>query len=59
MGSPGEGQATYVVIALLTFQSLDALQKAIASNGAEIFADIPKFTDVQPIVQINEAVPIP
>ncbi|MGK7871375.1 EthD family reductase [Falsiroseomonas sp. E2-1-a20] len=58
-GSPGDGPATYGIIALLTFESAGALQKAVASHGAEIFADIPKFTNVQPVVQINESLPSP
>ena len=48
------GQAPYRVITLLTFGSLDEFRSAAKAHGAEIFADIPKFTDVQPVVQINE-----
>lgn len=55
LGTPDGKAAPYQVIALLTFSSADALQKAVAAYGAEIFSDIPNFTDVQPIVQVNEA----
>ncbi len=48
------GQAPYRVIALLTFGSMDEFRSAVKAHGAEIFADIPKFTDVKPVVQINE-----
>jgi hypothetical protein len=41
-------------MALLTFRSITDFQAAGKAHGREIFADIPKFTSVQPIVQINE-----
>lgn len=52
-GTPGGSPPPYRVIALLTFTSPDALQKAIGAHGQEIFADIPAFTDVTPVVQVN------
>jgi hypothetical protein len=42
-------------MALLTFGSMQEFQNAAQSHGPEIFADIPRFTNVQPVVQINEA----
>ena len=54
MGTPAGGAAPYRVIALLSFDSAEALQRAVAAHGAEIFADIPNFTEVQPVVQVNE-----
>jgi len=39
---------------LLTFASERDFEGAVAKHGQEIFADIPKFTNVQPIIQINE-----
>lgn len=53
VGTPDGGAAPYRVIALLTFDSAEALQAAVAKHGAEVFADIARFTDVQPIVQVN------
>lgn len=47
-------EAPYQVIALLTFRSQQDFQKAVQAYGQEIFADIPKFTSVKPVVQINE-----
>ena len=52
---PDGGPATYRVIALLTFESAEALQKAGAAHGKEIFGDIPNFTDAKPVMQVNEA----
>jgi uncharacterized protein (TIGR02118 family) len=55
IGTPSGAPPTYQVMALLTFKSLQDFQKAAAKHGEEIFADIPKFTNVQPVVQFNEA----
>ena len=49
-GSP----ATYACVASLTFASLEGLQQALAAHGAEIMADIPNYTDIEPILQISE-----
>jgi uncharacterized protein (TIGR02118 family) len=46
--------ANYQMMALLTFESLDAFKAAGKAHGAEIFADIPNFTNAQAVVQINE-----
>lgn len=53
-GSPSGGPAGYHIIALLDFESMDAFKAAAAASGAEVFADIPKFTDVQPTIQFND-----
>jgi uncharacterized protein (TIGR02118 family) len=45
--------ALYMVIGCLMFQSIDDLQNGFATHGAEIMGDVPNFTNVQPIVQIN------
>lgn len=37
------------------FSSLQHLQDALAKHGAEIIADISKYTNVQPIIQISES----
>ena len=52
-GTPDGGTAPFQVMALLTFESIDAFKKAVAAHGEEIFADIPNFTAAQAQVQIN------
>jgi uncharacterized protein (TIGR02118 family) len=47
-------KAPYLAIAHLAFNSVDELQQALFKHGQEILADIPKYTKVQPIMQINE-----
>jgi uncharacterized protein (TIGR02118 family) len=44
----------YEVIAYLSFPSIDHLQRALAKSGSEILGDIPNFTNVQPLIQLNE-----
>ncbi|MGC5779011.1 EthD family reductase [Methylobacterium sp. NFXW15] len=52
--TPDGGQAPFQVMALLKFESADAFATAAAAHGAEIFADIPNFTEAQAQVQLNE-----
>ncbi len=48
------GSPAFAVIAQLTFESLGHLQHALQTHGAEIMGDIPNFTNVQPLLQINQ-----
>src|SRR3569833_428156 len=52
--TPDGSTPRYRVIAMLSFSSLEDFGKAAGAHGAEIFGDIPKFTDVTPVVQIIE-----
>jgi uncharacterized protein (TIGR02118 family) len=56
LASPGGGEPGYEVITLLTFLSSEAFEAALASSGSEVLGDVPNFTNVQPLVQINEPV---
>ena len=48
--------APYQIIAEMTFDSMDSLQKAQGAHGAEIGGDVANFTDVTPVMQIGETV---
>ncbi len=52
-GDPGSA-APYIAIGHLTFDSVEAFQKAFTPHAKEIMADIPNYTNVQPIIQIAE-----
>ncbi len=54
VSDPAGGKAPYLAIAYLKFDSVDALQKALAKHGAEIMADVPNYTKIEPIMQVNE-----
>lgn len=49
-GSP----ATYVAMGHLLFDSVEAFQSAFAPHAEAIAADIPNYTDIQPVFQISE-----
>lgn len=56
-GMPGpDGAAPSRIIALLSFESIEAFQKAAEAHGPELFGDVPNFTDGKPVVQISELV---
>ncbi len=52
-GQPGT-PPTYVCMGNLMFESVDAFQKAFAPHAAEIMADIPNYTKIQPVIQVSE-----
>lgn len=43
----------FALIATLVFSSQQAMNAALAAHGAEILGDIPNYTDVQPLMQVN------
>ncbi len=49
---PGE-PAPYAAIGYLLFEKMEDLQNGLATHGAEIMADIPNLTNVQPQIQIG------
>jgi uncharacterized protein (TIGR02118 family) len=49
-GSP----AAFVCVATIPIDSVAAFQAVLAQHGAEIFADIPNYTNIEPIVQFDE-----
>lgn len=51
----GGGPAPYVAIAHMVFDSPEAFQAAQQSAGPAL-ADIPNFTNVQPVLQVSEIV---
>jgi uncharacterized protein (TIGR02118 family) len=52
-GLPGT-DAEFLIQAFLTFESVEAFERAMASEGAEILADIPNYTSIQPRIQVNK-----
>lgn len=52
-GAPDTPPA-YALIARLNFATIDDLQAALGTHGAELIADIPNFTDAQPVMQISQ-----
>jgi uncharacterized protein (TIGR02118 family) len=52
-GAPGMPM-TYVAMGHLLFDSVEGFQAAFMAHAPEILADLPNYTNVQPIVQISE-----
>jgi uncharacterized protein (TIGR02118 family) len=52
-GQPG-APAPYVALGHLLFESLDAFQAAFAQHSGAILADIPNYTNTQPMLQISQ-----
>jgi uncharacterized protein (TIGR02118 family) len=52
-GDPGSN-APYIAIGHLTFDSVEAFQKAFGPHAAEIMADVPNYTNTRPTIQISE-----
>ena len=52
-GAPGQA-APYVAVGTLLVTSVEAFGAAMAQHGAEVMADIPNYTDAQPVIQISE-----
>jgi uncharacterized protein (TIGR02118 family) len=50
---PGSKPA-FVVMAHLLFDSVDAFQKAFGPHADVIMEDVPNYTNIQPILQLNE-----
>ena len=56
-GAPGS-PAPYLAVGYLIFDSLETFQNGIAAHGPELMADIPKYTNAQPVIQIGEVKPV-
>jgi uncharacterized protein (TIGR02118 family) len=52
-GMPGS-PAPYLAIGQLQFDSVEAFQTGFQPHAQKIMADIPNYTNVQPVIQISE-----
>ena len=52
-GTPGS-QPTYSAIGYLLFDSVESFEKGFGPHATEILADIPKYTNITPVIQISE-----
>jgi len=53
-GAPGGAPEAYVAVASLFFDSVDAFGAAFGPVAEKIMADVPNYTNLQPIVQIEQ-----
>ena len=52
--APPGTQAPFAAIGYLLFDSVDAFSAAFAQHAAPILADVPNYTNIQPVIQISE-----
>ena len=48
--------APYAAIGYLVFERIEDFQKGFSAHGAELVADIPNYTNIQPQIQISRIV---
>jgi uncharacterized protein (TIGR02118 family) len=53
-GAPGGDAPANVCVAALFFDSTDAFDQAFGPVAGEVMADVRNYTDIEPIVQIEE-----
>ena len=54
LGAPGGAPETYITHANLYFDSMDAFDAAFGPNAEAILGDVPNFTNLEPVVQLEE-----
>lgn len=54
-GGTPDSPPAYAMVCNLNFDTIEALQNALATHGAELVGDIPNFTNVQPTMQISQS----
>jgi uncharacterized protein (TIGR02118 family) len=52
-GAPGSA-ATYVAMGHILYGSVEAFRAVFTEHGQVLLADIPNFTNVQPVIQISD-----
>ena len=52
-GAPG-APPTYAAMGHLYFDSVEAFQAAFGPHAETILADIPNYTNIQPVIQVSE-----
>lgn len=54
LGDPEGSPAAYLVMSHLYYDSVEAFEASFGPNAEKIMADIPNYTNTQPVIQISE-----
>ena len=54
LSAPGGAPAPFLCVASIHISSIEDFQAVLAQHGAQIMADIANYTNVQPLIQIDE-----
>ena len=55
---PGGGTSPFFAIGYLYFDTLNNFQECYAAKGSEVVGNIPVYTDVIPMIQVGEVLPV-
>ena len=50
----GDAAPPYAAIGYMFFDTLEAFQAGFDQVGAELVADVPNYTNIEPVIQISE-----
>ncbi len=53
-GAPGD-PATFIAMGNLYFDTMESFQNSFGPNAAQIMADVPNYTNIEPVVQLSKA----
>jgi len=53
LGAPGDQPATYKVLLHMYFDSPESFNEAFQDHAANIMADIPNYTNLQPVIELE------
>ena len=56
VASPDGSPASFLCLASIWINSLEEFQATLDAHGSEIMGDVPSYTDIQPILQVDEVV---
>jgi uncharacterized protein (TIGR02118 family) len=56
IASPDGSPASFVCVASIWIKSIEEFQTTLAQHGPKIMGDIPNYTNIQPILQVDEVV---
>jgi uncharacterized protein (TIGR02118 family) len=56
VASPDGSAASFVCLGSIWIKSIEEFQATLAQHGKEIMGDIPNYTNIQPILQLDEVV---
>jgi uncharacterized protein (TIGR02118 family) len=54
IASPDGSPAPFVCVASIWIKSIEEFQAALAKHGGEIMGDVLNYTNIQPILQVDE-----
>lgn len=53
-GGAPDSPSPYVAVGYFYFESMEAFQKAMGPIGDKLRADVPNYTNIQPVIQFSE-----